>query len=91
MTLTININFHSNILPMFHMNLALIGQTDSEKKIYECYGDIGTCIMPRCVGRPAPGIHFFHNHKLSVHLHISIKIFPSNEILTIFKCMHDLC
>ena len=34
-------------------------------------------------GKPAPGVHFFQNHKSSVHLPISIKFFPSNEILTI--------
>ena len=35
-------------------------------------------------GQTCPWGPFFQNHKLSVHLPISIKFFPSNTILTIF-------
>ena len=37
------------------------------------------CMLPR-----GGGVVFFQNHKSSVHLPISIKFFPSNDILTIF-------
>ena len=43
----------------FISNLSLIGQTVSEKKIFEYYGDTRTCLLPRGGGRPAPGVQFF--------------------------------
>ena len=81
----------------FTSNLALIGHLVSEKKIFEYYGDIHEyCQRRRSLnimviymniapgwGGPAPRVHFFQNHKSSVHLSISFKFFPSNDILTI--------
>ena len=70
--------------------LALTGRTVSEKKIFEYYTLIYTFILPPSGGRLAPEVLFFQNHKYSVHLHISIKFFPSNDILTIFPIqMHE--
>ena len=66
----------------FISNLALIGHAVSEKKISENYGDIHV-YCPGIKGRPAPGSNFFQNHKASVHLPISFKLFSSNDILTI--------
>ena len=67
----------------FISNLALIGYPVSEKTIFEYYGDIHI-YCPGVGGRPVPGVHFFQNHKFSVHLPISFKFFSSNDILTIF-------
>ena len=69
-TLTIYINFD---------------QTVSEK-IFEYYGNIHVYCPGVGADQPLGSIFFFffQNHKSSVHLPISIKIFLSNDILTIF-------
>ena len=81
-TLTIYINFHSPFLRMLHMKFGFDWPSDSEKKIFEYYGNMHVY----CPGEGAelPLGSFFQNYKSSVHLPISIKCFPSNDILTIF-------
>ena len=59
------------------LKVALTGQAISEKKIHEHYGNIH-------VYCPRVGSKSFQNHKSSVHLPIAFKLFPSNDILTIF-------
>ena len=67
----------------FISNLALIGQAVSENKIFEYYGDIHVSCPGVEADQPLWS-NFFQNHKSSVHLPISFKIFPSNDIFTIF-------
>ena len=68
---------------MLHINLALIGQVVSEKKIFEYFCNIH--VYCPGVGADQPwGPNFFQNYLSSVHFPISCKICLSNDILTIF-------
>ena len=67
---------------MLHINLAFIGKAVSEKRMFAYYSNIHV----DCPGMGTDqylGIKHFKNHKSSVHLPISFKFFPSNDILTI--------
>ena len=63
-------------------NLAVIGQVISEMT-FEYYCNIHVN-CPRVRADQPLGSKCFQNHKSSVHLSISSKFFPSNDILTIF-------
>ena len=84
----------SHFLKMLPLNLALIGQAVSEKKIFECYCNIHVYSSGVGAYQPLWSNFFFQNQILcSVHLPISCMFFLSNDILTFssFKCMGDLC
>ena len=66
----------------FISNLPLIGPGVSER-IFEYYGDIHV-YCPGVGAYELLGSKFFQNHKSSVHLPISFKFFPANDILRIF-------
>ena len=70
---------------MIPINLALIGQVVSEKKIFEYFCNIH--VYCPGVGADQPlwsNFFFFQNYQPSVHLPISCKFCLSNNILTIF-------
>ena len=63
--------------------MALIGQAVSEKTMFEYYGNIHVCYPG--VGADVPLVSmFFQYHSNSVLLLISCKIFPLNDMFTVF-------
>ena len=81
-TLTIFTIFHCPFLMMLHINLALIGEAVSEKKLFEYYGHIHVYSLEAVVDNPL-GINFYININLP-----SICLSPNfpqfNYILLIF-------
>ena len=72
----------------FISTLALIGQSVTEKKIFDYYGNIHVYFPG--VGEDQPlGSNVFHNHKSSVNSPIPFKFFSANDILIIDKFPHS--
>ena len=70
---------------MLHTKFGFDWQAVSEMKIFEYFGNIHVHVYCPGVRADLPmGYIYFEDHKYSVHLPISIKFFPSNDILTIF-------
>ena len=68
----------------FISNLALIGQSVSEKKSFEYYGNIRVHVYCTRVEDQSLGSNFFQNQS-SVHSTISFNFFPSNDIFDNFS------
>ena len=81
-TLTIYINFHSPFLIILNKMFGFDWPSSFIEKRSLNIMVIYMYIAPGR-GQTCPWGPFFQNHKYSVHLPISIKFFPSNDILTI--------
>ena len=53
----------------------------SRVKMFENHGDIHVSMVG---AEESLGFNFFQNHKYSVQLPVSCKIFPLNDVLTVF-------